>query len=250
MKAKTVLSSIVAALLCTTVAHVASADFSDANCEVRKDGDKQQGKSGACTFSQRQGYIDLDLRNGDTYRLSPSGQANHYRDQSGHKVVRTYSGGNTQEFKWEGGKKVTVNLYGSSYGNGHNKSYGNGYNGNYNNGGYGAASYGAGSHSSEYQRGYSDGQRGTWDQDRHSQEYKDGFRAGEQSRGGGHSNSGKNSGDGEYYINRMQNGNFEVVWSTHGCVGTFTRNGEPLGYSNSCTNSQTERSSQIAKHQR
>jgi hypothetical protein len=41
-----------------------------------------------------------------------------------------------------------------------------------------------------------------------------------------------------------------VVWSKHGCVATFTRQGDPLGYSNSCTNSQTYRSDEIAKRHR
>jgi hypothetical protein len=53
------------------------ADSADANCEVRKDGDKQGGKSGPCTFGQRQGYVDIDLRNGDTISLSPASEANH-----------------------------------------------------------------------------------------------------------------------------------------------------------------------------
>lgn len=220
---------------------VASADSAAATCEVRKDGDKQNGKSGPCTFGQRQGYIDIDLRNGETYALRPGDKANHYHDQKGKKVVRTYSGGNSQEFVWEGGKKVTVRFTGSSHGN---NGYGNGYGAA---GTYGSGNYG--SHNSEYQRGYNDGRRGSWDQSKHNQDYKDGYRAGEQSVGGGNG-GGHNSGDGDYYINRLNNGGFEVVWSTHGCVGTFTRDGEPLGYSNSCTNSQTERSSQIAKRER
>jgi hypothetical protein len=83
-------------------------------CEVRKDGETKHGQSGPCTFSQRQGYIDLDLRNGETYSLSPGNQPNHFEDQKGHKVVRTQAGGSTQEFKWEGGKKVTVTFGGSA----------------------------------------------------------------------------------------------------------------------------------------
>ena len=230
---KALIGIALAVVAVVPVAQSVRADTMEATCEMRKDGEKQKGKSGPCTFGQRQGYIDIDLRNGETYSLSPRGGANEYRDQKGNKVVRTHAGGNSQEFKWEGGKKVTVRFTGSSYGG---------------NQGYGAAgSYG--SHSSEYQRGYNDGRRGSWDQNKHNQEYKDGYRAGEQSVGGGNS-GGRNSGDGDYYINRLNNGGFEVVWSTHGCVGTFTRDGEPLGYSNSCTNSQTQRSSQIAKRER
>lgn len=87
---------------------VSLADSADAMCEVRKDGDMKKGASGPCTFSQRQGYIDLDLRNGDTYSLAPGNKSNHYKDQKGNKVVRTMGAGGTQEFKWEGGKKIIV----------------------------------------------------------------------------------------------------------------------------------------------
>ena len=96
------------------IATPALADSTQAMCEVRKDGHAKQGKSGPCTFSQRQGYIDLDLRNGETYSLSPGNQPNHFKDQKGNKVVRTQAGGNTQEFKWEGGTKVVVTFGGSA----------------------------------------------------------------------------------------------------------------------------------------
>jgi hypothetical protein len=78
------------------VPQTAWADTVDANCEVRKDGAKQKGKSGPCTFSQRQGYIDIDLKNGDTVALRPADKANHFKDQHGNKVVRTQSGYNQQ----------------------------------------------------------------------------------------------------------------------------------------------------------
>lgn len=106
-------ASLVAFGMCGMVAS-AHADSADANCQVRKDGETKKAQSGPCTFSQRQGYIDLDLRNGETYSLSPGNQPNHFRDQKGNKVVRTQAGGNTQEFKWDGGKKVIVTFGGSS----------------------------------------------------------------------------------------------------------------------------------------
>ena len=92
----------------------AHADSNEATCQVRKDGETKQGQSGPCTFSQRQGYIDLDMRNGETYSLAPGNQANHFKDQKGNKVIRTQAGGNTQEFKWEGGKKIIVTFGASS----------------------------------------------------------------------------------------------------------------------------------------
>ena len=89
----------------------ALADSADATCQVRKDGDTKHGASGPCTFSQRQGYINLDLRNGEKYSLSPGSDEGHYKDQNGRKVVRTISG-STEEFRWEGGKKIVVTFGG------------------------------------------------------------------------------------------------------------------------------------------
>jgi hypothetical protein len=114
MKKSVLLSASLVAISLSGWLPVAHADSAQANCQVRKDGETKQGQSGPCTFSQRQGYIDLDLRNGETYSLSPANQPNHFKDQKGNKVVRTQAGGNTQEFKWEGGKKVVVTFGGSS----------------------------------------------------------------------------------------------------------------------------------------
>jgi galactokinase len=79
---------------------------------VRKDGDTQRGKSGPRTFSQRQGFIDIDLKNGETLSLSPGNGAEQYRDQRGNKVHRVSAGSHSQEFKWEGGKHVIVTFLG------------------------------------------------------------------------------------------------------------------------------------------
>jgi hypothetical protein len=113
MKSVLLSASLVVVSLCAW-APVAQADSAEAMCQVRKDGETKQGKSGPCTFSQRQGYIDLDLRNGETYSLAPGNQPNHFKDQKGNKVVRTQAGGNTQEFKWENGKKVVVTFNAAS----------------------------------------------------------------------------------------------------------------------------------------
>ncbi len=106
---KTLSIAPVACLALAVLTPIASAhaDSAEAMCEVRKDGDTKRGASGPCTFSQRQGYVDLDLRNGDTYSLAPANKAGHYKDQKGNKVVRSRSG-NAEVFKWEGGKKVLV----------------------------------------------------------------------------------------------------------------------------------------------
>lgn len=100
------------ALGAVVVPQTARADSADANCEVRKDGDKQGGKSGPCTFGQRQGYVDIDLKNGDTISLSPANQANQYRDQKGNKVVRTMQG-QDQVYKWPN-RTITVRFGGDA----------------------------------------------------------------------------------------------------------------------------------------
>jgi hypothetical protein len=133
MNFKTVFSTFFVALAALSWVQVAKADSLEATCEVRKDGEKQKGKSGPCTFGQRQGYIDIDLRNGDTVSLSPTNQANHFKDQKGNKVVRTGTGSARQEYKWEGGKHLIVTFATSP-------SYG----------GASAAGYGAGNGSAEY----------------------------------------------------------------------------------------------------
>jgi hypothetical protein len=234
MKATAILLFSILALGLAGYVHPAQADSTQANCEVRKDGEKQKGKSGPCTFGQHQGSIDIDLRNGDTCSLKPTGNADHYKDQKGNKVVRTRAGGNTQEFKWEGGRKVVVTFNADSYG-------GNA---------YGTAGYGAASGSPEYQRGYTDAANGRpFDQNRHGQDYKDGFRAGEDSRGGP-ANKGNDNGNGDYRINRLSNGGFEVVWTKHGCIATFNSRGDAMNYSNGCNDSQISRSQEIARRER
>jgi len=118
MKKSALLSASLVTIALSGWLSTAHADSAEAHCQVRKDGETKQGQSGPCTFSQRQGYIDLDLRNGETYSLAPGNQPNHFKDQKGNKVVRTQAGGDTQEFKWEGGKKVTVTFTGTHAGGG------------------------------------------------------------------------------------------------------------------------------------
>jgi len=77
-------------------------------CEIHRDGHANETASGPCTFSQRQGYIDLDLKNGNTYSLSPGEKPNHFTDQKGRPLVRTDAGGNRQVFEWKDGRRVVV----------------------------------------------------------------------------------------------------------------------------------------------
>jgi len=99
----------------------ASADTADAICEVRKDGETKQGRSGPCDFSQRQGYIRMDLRNGETWDLEPTSHANEYRDQKGNKVKRSFEG-DAQVYKWEH-KKILVTFVDRGYPPGHSSGH-------------------------------------------------------------------------------------------------------------------------------
>lgn len=100
--------SIAGVVLLTLSTLSAHADSADAMCQVSKDGDSKHGASGPCTFSQRQGYVDIDLRNGETYSLAPGTNPNHFKDQHGNKVVRTEASRGDQAYKWENGKKILV----------------------------------------------------------------------------------------------------------------------------------------------
>ncbi len=218
MNLKTAYSTLFVVLSALSWVQGAKADSLEATCEVRKDGEKQKGKSGPCTFGQRQGYIDIDLRNGDTVSLSPTNQANHFKDQKGNKVVRTGTGSDRQEYKWEGGKRVIVTFATSPS--------------------YGGSSAAAAGHA--------------YDQDRHPQDYKDGYRAGEEARtgGGGYGNQGGNSGSSDYSINRMSNGGFEVVWEKVGCIASYNSRGEAMSFSDKCNDHLISRSNEIAKRER
>jgi hypothetical protein len=218
-------------------AGTAQADSREATCLMKKDGEKMKGKSGPCTFGQRQGYITIDLKNGDLIDLRPGNGANQYKDQNGNKVKRTDSSADEQSFRWESGKHLVVSFR-PEYGNSGNP-YG-GYNHSYSGG------------QNEYQRGYNDGMHGDYDMDKHNQAYKDGYAAGEAARrqSGHHKNGSGDLSHGDYGINRLDNGGFEVVWSKPFCIGRFNKHGEPQNYTDGCTDQQMSRSYKIAQQQK
>ncbi|MFO1407819.1 MAG: hypothetical protein U1F08_09850 [Steroidobacteraceae bacterium] len=189
-----VVSALTAALL--ALAGAAHADSRESHCVMKKDGDKVKGKSGPCTFGQRQGYVTIDLKNGDVVELRPVGHGNQYKDQNGNKVSRSDSGGNEVTFRWDNDKRLVVTFdRGAGYSGG---GYGNGYDGSGN----------------EYQRGYDDGLHG------------------------------------DYGINRLDNGRFEVVWSQPFCVARYNKHAKPENYTDGCTNQQRKRSDQVAQGQK
>jgi hypothetical protein len=65
------------------------ADTVQARCDVYPQGEDQASSSGLCTFSQRQGVVGIQLKNGKRYDLSPKGnEPGHYVDQDGKDAYR------------------------------------------------------------------------------------------------------------------------------------------------------------------
>lgn len=98
-----------AILLAITPQTTVFADSTSAHCELYKKGELKEKASGRCSFSQRQGYVDITLRNGKTFNLSPGNKANHFKDQKGNKVVRSNEGGGAHRYKWEH-KRIIVSF--------------------------------------------------------------------------------------------------------------------------------------------
>ena len=86
------------------------------SCEVRVRGDLASGQSGPCSFSQRQGHISIDLRNGDRWELDPTGQTHQFRDQKGTMVARSFQG-DDHVYTWP--HKQIIVSFGGQDGGGH-----------------------------------------------------------------------------------------------------------------------------------
>lgn len=97
----------------------ARADSAEASCELRQPSGKRAA-SVPCTFSQRQGYIDVSLQGGGTYSFSPGKNASDYRDQKGERVGRTLLVGDAQEFRWPDGRTLKVTYKSNSSGGNNN----------------------------------------------------------------------------------------------------------------------------------
>ncbi|MEJ2139812.1 MAG: PliI family lysozyme inhibitor of I-type lysozyme [Gammaproteobacteria bacterium] len=65
------------------------ADSTRAECGFAESVDAPRGETSACTFSQRQGHINIDIDGGATFDLLPSGDApGNYTDGEGRAVYR------------------------------------------------------------------------------------------------------------------------------------------------------------------
>ncbi|MEG3440257.1 hypothetical protein V0288_24230 [Pannus brasiliensis CCIBt3594] len=76
-----------------SVSLTARADTVNARCSVYPKGEDRASWNGSCTFSQRQGSVEIQLQNGKRYDLRPVGnRPNQYRDQNGRSAYREMDG--------------------------------------------------------------------------------------------------------------------------------------------------------------
>jgi hypothetical protein len=69
----------------------AQADTVKARCDVFPKGEDRATSSGLCTFSQRQGFVSIQLKNGQRIELSPHGdKPNTYLDANGKPATREF----------------------------------------------------------------------------------------------------------------------------------------------------------------
>lgn len=78
-----------AAIASVGFAVTAKADTVKARCDVYPKGSDRASWYGLCTFSQQQGFVDIQLQNGKSYDLRPvADQADKYVTQNGQPVTR------------------------------------------------------------------------------------------------------------------------------------------------------------------
>jgi hypothetical protein len=74
---------------CTLLAMSALADTAESRCDLFKKGEDRAYASVACTFSQRQGAVGIELADGTRYDLAPTGDdPGTYRDAAGRPAYR------------------------------------------------------------------------------------------------------------------------------------------------------------------
>jgi hypothetical protein len=91
MRIQTVLLSAVTSFAALGLGMAAKADTVPAHCDLYAPREDYASLSSACTFSQRQGYISIQLQsNGVRYEFSPVANASpgNFRDQHGQAVYR------------------------------------------------------------------------------------------------------------------------------------------------------------------
>lgn len=120
MKIKTALLAAATVLTSVGVAAVAKADTVAAHCDIYAPGDSYPSLSRNCTFSQRQGFINVALSSGRVFDFSPVGdQPGNFVDENGNAVYRQAGlGTDGQIFLLPDGARLYVYWdTSSSYGN-------------------------------------------------------------------------------------------------------------------------------------
>lgn len=89
-------NSLIALAIATLgITFAVEADTVKARCDVYPKGEDRATSSGLCDFSQRQGIVNIKLKNGQRFDLTPTGNAaGKYRDQSGRPAHREDALGN------------------------------------------------------------------------------------------------------------------------------------------------------------
>lgn len=81
------------AILSLGVAFPVNADTTDVRCDFYPKGEDKATASTSCTFSQRQGFIGIQRKNGTRYDFKPvSNRYNYYTDKNGDTVIREING--------------------------------------------------------------------------------------------------------------------------------------------------------------
>ncbi len=89
MKFSNTLLAITLAITSAGMTMIAKADTVTARCDVYPKGQDRAKSSGLCSFSQRQGVVGIQLKNGKRYDLEPVGnKPGNYQDQNGRAAYR------------------------------------------------------------------------------------------------------------------------------------------------------------------
>jgi hypothetical protein len=100
MNIKNALLSTIAIISTVSFSSIAQADTINSRCDIYPKGEDKASSVLNCTFSQRQGFITIQLKNGMTYELTPKEANNQYTDQNGNSVIREIDG-NTFIFRFQ-----------------------------------------------------------------------------------------------------------------------------------------------------
>lgn len=106
MKVKNALFSLITLISTVSFSSISQADTINSRCDIYPKGEDKASSVINCTFSQRQGFITIQIENGMTYELTPK-EANKYTDQNGNSVIREIDG-NTFIFRF---KNESVYVY-------------------------------------------------------------------------------------------------------------------------------------------